>query len=165
MKSLDIYLISWVISNIVGILMFWAAYKKPKLAKGMFFLLFGWASWFNYTTAHTTPEVYLDYASMSVDLCSESILGWFSGHITLVVSAIAVGQAFIALGMLLRDRWVKLACIGAILFLMSIAPLGVGAGFPFSITVSIAAYLIIHKGEHEYIWVSRRRKTESQTSL
>ncbi|MCW9711432.1 hypothetical protein LQ318_00825 [Aliifodinibius salicampi] len=58
--------------------MFWAAYKKPKLARGMFFLLFGWASWFNYTTAHTTPEVYLDYASMSVDLCSESILGWFS---------------------------------------------------------------------------------------
>lgn len=163
MKGLDIYLISWVISNIVGILILLAAYKKPRLARGIFFLLFGWASWINYTTAHTTPEVYLDYASMSVDLYSEFIMGWFSHHITPVISVIAVGQGMIALGMILRGLWVKMACIGATVFLLSIAPLGVGAGFPFSITVSIAAYLVIRKGEHDYLWVSGRRETESQT--
>lgn len=163
MKGLEIYLIPWIVSNVVGILMLLAAYKKPRLARGMFFLLFGWASWFNYTTAHATPEVYLDYASMSVDFYSEFIMGWFSHHITPVISVIAVGQGVIALGMILRGLWVKMACIGATIFLLSIAPLGVGAGFPFSITVSIAAYLIIRKGEHDYLWVSRRRETESQT--
>lgn len=163
MKELEIYLIPWIISNVVGILMLLAAYKKPRLARGMLFLLFGWASWFNYTTAHATPEVYLDYASMSVGLYSEFIMGWFSHHITPFISVIAVGQGMIALGMLLRGLWVKLGCIGAIIFLMSIAPLGVGAGFPFSITVSIGAYLILRKGEHDYLWVSRRPEAESQT--
>lgn len=151
MKGLDIYLIPWIISNIVGLLMLLAAYKMPKLARGMFFLLFGWASWFNCTTANATPEVYLDYASMSVGIYSEFILDWFSHHITPFITVIAVGQGMIALGMMLRGIWVKLACIGAIIFLLSIAPLGVGAGFPFSITVSIAAYLIILKGDHDYI--------------
>lgn len=165
MKGLDIYLIPWLISNIVGILILLAAYKKPRLARGMFFLLFGWASWFNYTTAQAAPEVYLDYASMSVGLYSEFILGWFSHHITPVISIIAVGQGMIALGMILRGIWVKLGCIGAIVFLLSIAPLGVGAGFPFSIIVSIAAYLIMRKGEHDFIWISQKWETANHKTV
>lgn len=165
MKGLDIYFIPWLISNIVGILILWTAVKRPKIARISFFLLFGWAGWFNYTTAHATPEVYLEYASMSVGLYSDFILGWFSNHVTPMITIIAVGQGLIAIGMLLRGLWVKVACLGTIIFLLSIAPLGVGAGFPFSITVSIAAYLIIRSRKHEYLWISPKHKTASQTSV
>ncbi len=55
----------------------------------------------------------------------------------------------IAMGMLLRRIWVKLACIAAI-FLLAIAPLGIYAAFPFSITVSLAACFIIKNDNNNY---------------
>jgi len=54
--------------------------------------------------------------------------------------------------MLLHSRWVKLACIGSIIFLLSISPLMVGSAFPFPITVSIAAVLIFINDDKNYIW-------------
>ncbi|TMI91154.1 MAG: hypothetical protein E6H08_13885 [Bacteroidetes bacterium] len=54
--------------------------------------------------------------------------------------------------MLLHSWWVKLACIGSIIFLLSIAPLMVGSAFPFSITVSIAAVIILTDDDKNYIW-------------
>lgn len=153
------YLIVWIVSNAVGVLILWAAYKSTRVARGIFFLLFGWACWANYTTVHATPEVYLDYASMSVQWYSDFILGWFQNHIVAVVTTIAAGQALIAIGMLLKGRWVTIACVGAIIFLLGIAPLGVGAGFPFSITVSIAAWIILKKDKLEYLWNFKRRET------
>lgn len=152
MKGMETYFIPWIISNIAGLLILWAAVKKPKLARALFVLLFGWACGINFTTAQVNPEVYLNYASMSTDLYSDFILGWFKNHITSVITLIAIGQGLIAVGMLLRGWWVTWACIGAIIFLLSIAPLGVGAGFPFSITVSIAAYLILLKDKKDFFW-------------
>lgn len=152
MKGLETYLVPWLVSNIAGLLILWAAIKKPRLARALFVLLFGWACWMNYTTVRATPGLYLDYAALSVGPYREFILGWFKDHVTLTVSLIAIGQGLIALGMLLRGWWVTLACIGAIVFLLGIAPLGVGAGFPFSITVSAAAFVIIRKDAKNYLW-------------
>lgn len=152
MKGIETYLIPWLVSNIAALLILWAAVKKPKLARALFALLFGWACWMNLTTVNATPGVYLDYASMSIGLYHDFILGWFKNHIITVITAIAIGQGLIAFGMLLRGWWVTGACIGAIIFLLSIAPLGVGAAFPFSITVSIAAYVIIQRDSKDFLW-------------
>jgi hypothetical protein len=54
--------------------------------------------------------------------------------------------------MLLKGVWVKLGCIGIILFLSGIAPLLVGSAFPFSITVSIAAILIYKNDDKNFAW-------------
>jgi hypothetical protein len=55
---------------------------------------------------------------------------------------IAVGQ--LAIGMLAAGtgRWVRLAMLGSMAFLLAIAPMGVGAAFPFSVFVVVAAYLV-----------------------
>ncbi|SMO60522.1 hypothetical protein [Fodinibius sediminis] len=151
MKGLEIYLIPCAVSNVIGLLILWAAYKKPKLARGLFSLLFGWACWYNFTTAFESPQMYLEYATMSIPLYSDFIEGWFKDHITIMVSAIAIGQGLIALGILLQGWWVRLACLGIIIFLISIAPLGVGAGFPFSITVSVAAYRVMRKDDKAFL--------------
>ena len=62
MEPLKQYFIPWIISNGIAIIFLIAAIRKPRLARLLFALLFTWASWVNYTTAHTTPESYLDYA-------------------------------------------------------------------------------------------------------
>jgi hypothetical protein len=87
-------------------------------------------------------------------LYQDFITGWFSDFHYIMVPLIALGQLSIAAGMLLKGRWVKWACIGAIIFLVSIAPLMVGSAFPFSITVSIAAWLILKRDKKNYLWKS-----------
>ncbi|HLP52050.1 MAG TPA: hypothetical protein VK154_14275 [Chitinophagales bacterium] len=152
------YWIPWLISNVAALLIVGAALWRPKLARLLFFLLFGWACWMNYTTSHNNPNAYLEYASLTpFTVYSNFINGWFKEHITIMVTLISIGQGLIALGMLLNGWWVRLACIGAIIFLMAIAPLGVGSGFPFSITASIAAWLIIKKDNLNYLWKFRKQ--------
>ena len=146
------YLAGFIISNIAGLILFMVALKKPKAARILFSLLFGWACWRNYTLAVMNPREYLAYADLAIGFYRDFINGWFSRHIGLSVSIIAVSQGMIAAGMLLNNGWVKTACIGAVIFLLSIAPLGVGSAFPFSITVSAAALIIFFRDNHNYIW-------------
>lgn len=133
------------ISNLVGVFLLWAAWKRPKLARLLYALLFGWACWINYTTSHTSPQVYLAYADQALPLYAHFIRGWFSRHITVFVSAIAAGQGLIALGLWFRGTLFYLACAGIIIFLLAIAPLGLYAAFPFALTAAAGAWLMARK--------------------
>ncbi len=146
------YLLPWIISNIVGGLLLLAGLRTPRLARSLFFLLFAAASVVNTLTALHNPELYLDYASTAIGPYRNFIEGWFAEHARSAVTLIAVGQGMIAVGMVLSGWWVRLACIGAIIFLLAIAPLGVGSAFPFSITVSLAAYFILRRRAFDYLW-------------
>ena len=152
MEHLQQYLLPYIISNIAAILILLATWKWTRIGRLLFVLLFGWASWMNSTTAINTPEAYLDYADMSIPLYSNLITGWFSMHITPIILIIATGQLLISIGMLLKGALVKLACVGAIIFLLAIAPLGVGSAFPFSLFAGLAAFLIYQKSPHDYLW-------------
>jgi hypothetical protein len=152
LEALRQYWIPYTISNVVVLLFLLAAIKKPKLARLLFCVLFAWACWMNYTTSHNNPADYLSYADMAIPVYKSFINGWFKDHITVMVTLISIGQGAISLGMLLKGWWVRLACIGAIIFLMGIAPLGVGSAFPFSLTASFAAYFILKKDDLNYIW-------------
>ncbi len=145
-------IIAYLASNVVGLLFLWAGFKRPKIARLLFFLLFSWAAYTNYTTAHQHPDLYLNYSKNAIALYSDFINGWFSSHITSFVSAISLGQTAIAAGMMLKGVWVRLACIGSIVFLLAIAPMGLYAGFPFSLTVSAAACFILIKDDKNYLW-------------
>ncbi|MGI9553116.1 MAG: hypothetical protein ACR2MT_18055 [Aurantibacter sp.] len=158
MDLLQEYIVPWIISNSIAILLLLVAIWRPRLARFLFMLIFAWASWLNYTTAHNNPEDYLNYASFTpFDSLKDFINGWFHQNITLMVTAISFGQGVIALGMLLKGRWVKLACLGAIIFLLAIAPLGVGAAFPFSIIAGAASYFILKKDRLDYLWRGRAK--------
>jgi hypothetical protein len=151
------YILPYIISNIIGLLFLWAAIKKPPLARLMFLLLFSWACVANYTLSHQKPEAYLEYANSAISWYADFINGWFRQHITVMVSLIAMGEGLIAIGMLLKGWWVKMASIGVIIFLIAISPLGYYAGFPFEITVSLAAYFIIKKDSLDYLWKFRTK--------
>ena len=148
---------AYLASNAVGIIFLFVAMKWTKIARIMFAVLFGYAFWINYSLSHANPEAYLAYAETSADIYTKFIHGWFSERITPVITLIAFGQLFIALGMMWRNSVVLWASVGIILFLLAIAPLGYYAAFPFSITVSLAAVVIILKDDRQFPWKRSRQ--------
>lgn len=153
MKGLQEFLIPYIISQAASLIILIVAWKRTRWARLLFALLFFWASGTNMYIGISKPDTYLQYADMAIPLYRDFINGWFSHYNHVIIPLIASGQFFIAVGMLLKDRWVKLACIGSIVFLLGIAPLLVGSGFPFSITVSIAAFLIYRNDDKNHIWI------------
>ena len=157
MEGIQEYLVPYLISQAASLIILIAAWKRTRLARWLFSVLFLWASATNMYMGLTDPDSYLNNAQFAIPLYQDFINGWFSHYNHMIIPLIAVGQFFIAVGMLLRSWWVKLACIGSITFLLSIAPLMIGAAFPFSITVSIAALLILLNDDRNYIWKKQQR--------
>ena len=142
MDHLQQYLPMYIGSQVFSLVILLLAWKRPVWTRYIFAALFVAAGAFNWYTAMTTPEVYLMYADLTIPLYHDFITGWFKDHITLLVPAIATGQVLIGAGLLAGGRWFDAACLGIVIFLLAIAPLGVGSAFPFSVTVSIAAYFV-----------------------
>lgn len=159
MNGLDEYIIPYSISQIVGIVILIAAWKNTRWARWLFAFIFFWAAATNMYFGLTNPNVYQEYSAMAIPWYRDFINGWFRHYDHIIIPLIAVGQFCIATTMLLNNGWVKLACIGSIIFLLSIAPLLVGSAFPFSITVSIAAFLIYKNDDKNYAWKRRLTPT------
>ena len=155
MKGLDneAYVILLIISNVVALLQFAAALKWPRIARLSFFLLFVWASWTNWTTSHQTPQFYLEYADLTWSSWYKDFIdGWFATHIQLAVGLIAVCQALIAVSMLLNGWIFITGAFGAMIFLVSILPFGVGSGFPCTAIMAAAIFILIKKHNNRFIW-------------
>lgn len=156
----EIYRYLLLVSNAVALIMLFAAIKWPRIARLMFFLLFGWACWMNFTTAIEKPQVYLDYADLTWSRYYYNFIhGWFSQHIKESVTVIAICQGLIALSMLLNGWIFKIGVSGAILFLLAIVPFGVGSGFPATIVMSIALVIILVRHADNFIWMSTNSTT------
>ncbi|HXI57011.1 MAG TPA: hypothetical protein VNO55_13180 [Polyangia bacterium] len=134
-----------VISNMVALLMLLACWRWRNVGRFLFFALFLWAAQVNMRVALWTPTAYLQFARWAIGPYRDFILGPFARHTTLFVGTIAVGQLAIALLVALRGRAVSLGLAGAMIFLLSIAPLGRGSAFPFSIIVSLAAAQLLRR--------------------
>ena len=154
--------IAYSLSNLVALLLFWACWKKPAWGRALFFLLFAWAAWFNATTALSSPAVYTGYAQfVFLDWYRQFINGYFAQHTTPIVQAIAAGQAGIALGMLAKGGLFRLGAIGGIIFLLSIAPLGVVSAFPCTLLMAAAMWLLYKEGSAQWLWQAFKQDATS----
>jgi len=154
MKGLQVpeYLIAFIISNALAILLLVLSLKQLKTARMLFFVLFVWACIANWSMALTKPEDYLFYGNLTfLSIYKSFIYGWFSNHIQLMVGFIATCQALIAVSFLLKGWIYKMGTLGAILFLLAIAPLGVGSAFPCTVILSVALYILL-KEKPDYVW-------------
>lgn len=139
--------VAYLTSNIVGILLVIIAMLWPNVARVLFSILFIWASYYNATTAINDPRIYLGYADLtSSTLYRDFIYGPFSNNITLFVLLIAAGQMFIGIFSLYRGDLMKMAMVGAIIFLLAIAPLGIGSAFPCTLIMAMAYVILLRKG-------------------
>lgn len=128
-----------IASNVVALAILMVSWRWRRLGRVLFVLLFLWAAQLNFRLALTRPEAYLEYARWAVDPYRRFILGPFARHTGPVVAAIAAGQLAVAVLAALAGRAVRLGLLGAVVFLLAIAPLGRGSAFPFSLIVSVAA--------------------------
>ncbi|MFN7118280.1 MAG: hypothetical protein ACK4TA_15880 [Saprospiraceae bacterium] len=152
-SNAQVILIAYIASNVVAILMLLASWKKPAIARILYLLLFLWASWANTTTALFAPQLYLEYAQFTfLPLYRDFINGLFSHHVTTLVLGIAVCQFLIGSSMLLKGVIFRLGTMGGIVFLLSIAPLGVGSAFPATLVMAAGLYLLIRKNSNIYLW-------------
>lgn len=156
MSSLQQYIVPWTVSQAVSLLLLFLSIKKPVLTRYLFAFIFVAAGFFNMITSILTPEVYLMYANTAVGVYRDFINGWFKDHISWFVPLIATGQVLIGIGLMYGKSWLALGCLGIIIFLLAIAPLGIGSAFPFSLTVSVAAYFVYRH------WQTRWGTSESE---
>lgn len=152
MEQLREYLPQYVVSNTIAVLVLWLAWKKPTAARMCLGVIFLGASLFNAYTAATTPEDYLGYERFAVlESYRQFIRGWFAKHTGPMVLSIAAGQFVIAIGMFLNRKLKRMAIVGAVVFGLAIAPLGVGSASPCSILLAISAVLLWNRGHgHRY---------------
>ena len=158
MKGLDnqIFLIAYIISNVLGILFLISSFTLPRLSRLLYAILFGWASWANWNMIINNSQDYLSYADLTfLTFYRSFILGWFKDHVQLSVGLIAAAQAVIAISLLMKGQVYKLGLLGGILFLVAIIPLGVGSAFPC--TAMLAAGLIVLRNEDTWLWQSNNR--------
>jgi hypothetical protein len=158
--------LTWILTNTGALILLFFAWKLPRTAKLMYLILFGWASWVNTTTAIENPIIYLDTAIYTpFTIYKEIILGFFSMHITLIVISIAVCQALIAISMVGKGGLFKTGAAGGIIFLLCIAPLGAGSGFPFTVILAAGLWLLMRNNSHSYIWQAPQLKRKYKPAL
>jgi hypothetical protein len=151
------WLFPHLVSIAIAILMALAAWKRPSLGRGLFAVLFLWASLVNGRLAIRDPAAYLEYANLTESPVYRGIIeGPFARHITGYVMVIALGQLCIAIGMLLRGLLTRTACVGAIIFLVAIAPLGIGAAFPATLIMAGGAAVLLRARFDRTLWAEIR---------
>jgi len=149
-----VIILAYIVSNIVGVILLITALKKPIIARWLYLILFGWAAYTNLTTAISTPAVYLNYANFTfLPVYKSFIQGFFSRHIAVIVTVIACCQLLVCISMALKGVTFKLGCIGGIVFLIAITPLGVGAAFPATLAMAAGMYLLFKNNKSTgFIW-------------
>jgi hypothetical protein len=152
MNNINQYLVPYLISQVVAIIFLMIVYKNTRITRLLFSVIFIGASITNFSAGFSNPDVYLEYSKMALPFYRDFINGWFSQYNHIMVPLIAAGQMLIGIGMLLKGLWVRLACYGAIIFLLGITPLMVGSAFPFPLLVSWAAWVVLKRDRKDFLW-------------
>jgi hypothetical protein len=155
MRGLEVpqYLIAFIIANGVAVVLLLLAWKQPRIARILFSILFIWACYTNWHVALTKPNDYLFYANLTFSNVYKSfILGWFKTHIPQMIGFIATCQGLISISFLLKSWIYNIGSVGAIIFLLAIAPLGVGSAFPCTVVMAVALYILLREKKPGYLW-------------
>lgn len=135
------YAVPHLISIFASVLLLISSHAFPRVARALFALLFAWACATNWSVVLERPSVYLEYGGLSVmALYREFIGGFFASHVLPIVGAIATCQGLIAAGLLMGGRPARIALVGAAVFLLAIAPLGVGSAFPSTVIMATGCF-------------------------
>lgn len=131
---------------VIGALMLLAAWRTPVLARVLYLALFAWACITNFWTVAQRPHVYVEYAPLAVlDVYRTFITGFFAQHTQPIVMAVAACQGLVAFGLAMGGLLARVALVGTAVFLVAIAPLGVGSGFPSTLLMAAGALVLLRR--------------------
>jgi hypothetical protein len=142
MSSLNEFLVPYVISNLIALALVWICWKRSHLGIILFGILFILAGLINLYMATFSPEVYQEYATgVLFEFYADFIRGFFKDHAALLVTLVALGQLITGTALFIKKQ--PFRSIGStlgILFLISIAPLGIGSAFPATLIMAMALF-------------------------
>jgi hypothetical protein len=143
MNSMSNYLLPYAISNLVALFLLWLSWKRPRTGILIFGIIFILAGSFNFYTASTTPEVYMQYASWVLfDFYVDFILEYFRNNAGIIVKMIAMGQLLTGTLLLIKKERTQFAgVLGGIIFFIAIAPLGFGSAFPATLVMALTLFI------------------------
>ena len=154
------YWLPYAISQIVFLFLLLASWRWFFVARFFWTIIFLGAGIFNFYTASTQPEVYLAYADGALlSFYKNFILCEFSRHPAFYVKSIAIGQMLVGVLLMGRGKVFKLGCLGGIIFLLAIAPLGVGSALPATLIGAAALVLLWRHGAERMIYQRIRRQS------
>ena len=141
------YLIPYIISNVVSVLLIFICYKWPKIGKIVWGLFFFSAGIFNIYTAIRTPHVYAEvYGQTAIfSFYKNFIYGIFNELATLFVTLIGSGQIVVAILLFMRKSLFNLGILGGMIFLIAISPLGIGSAFPATLIMATSLFVLYKK--------------------
>lgn len=140
--NLPDYWLPYVITNIVAILLIIVCYKWPKIGKIAWGIIFILAGIFNIFMVVKDPQSYLVYRDNAVDFYNFFIDGVFSSFTIFIVSLIGTGQILVGIFLFRKGKLYLLGILGGIIFLVAIAPLGIGSAFPSTLLMAISLVLL-----------------------
>ncbi len=145
--TLSEYWLPYTISQIVFLLLLFVSWRWFTVGRLLWILVFFAAGIFNFYTASTQPEAYVMYAdSALLPLYKNFVLGEFAKHPALFIKPIATGQILVSILLMAPGRFFKLVCLGGIIFLLAISPLGVGSALPATVVDAVALFFLWKRG-------------------
>ena len=140
------YKTAYLVSNAIALALLGLSFRRPNWVRWCSVAIFGWAAYTNWRIAMDRPLDYQKFGELTtLDVYRDFIHGWFRAHTAELLLPIAAGQLAIAVMLIVNRRITRrLAVFGGVVFLLAIAPLGVGSAFPFSITYGIALLVMLH---------------------
>jgi hypothetical protein len=148
------HFIPLIVSNLFALVLLLAAVFWPRLVRWCFAILFFAASLVNATLAIRNPGLYVEeYGSTAfLGIYRDFINGVFSANTTTFLLMIALGQMLIAIFLLRSGLLFRSGIVGACIFLVAIAPLGLGSAFP-STLIMVAALIMMAYNLIKMGWV------------
>jgi hypothetical protein len=130
------------VTNIIAILLIFVCYKWPKIGRVVWGIIFILAGIFNIFMVNKDPQAYLNYRDNAVEFYKFLIDGVFHSFTILIVSLIGAGQILAGILLLRKGKFFLLGILGGILFLIAIAPLGIGSAFPSTLLMAISLIVL-----------------------
>lgn len=138
--------LAYVASNLIALFTVIMAMRWPtptRVLLGMIFLAAGVA---NLLIVSSQPHLYLKYADTATHpFYRDFILGPFTRNIQLYVTLIAISELLIGIFIMYKGLAMRVAMTGALIFLLALAPLGIGSAFPATLLLSLAFYFLLRK--------------------
>ena len=134
------YLVPWIVSNLIGVLLLAVTYRKPQHARRAWgFLLAGPCCIANAYVALTDSVGYQEYGVLAIPPMQRFIYSRLFSRPEFIVVPIAICQFVIGIELLFGDsvRRRKVALTGIIVFFLGLTTLGVGSAFPSSLLYAL----------------------------
>lgn len=132
-----------IVANMLAIAMVWITWRSRQWGRRLFALNFLGAAFFNAIFWYIEPEEYGYYSEFVwVDAYRNFILGPFLNNLRLFLGLIVLYQLSVGIGLLSKGWWMKSAAFLGMLFLIVIAPFGLGAAFPATLIQSLGLFWI-----------------------